>query len=407
VKSTFKILAVIMACLIIFFAVPVFTVQQSDIITGKTPEEQFKKELETLKDERGIIMAGLPRFDKLYGRDALIVSWQLLDYDPEIARKTLEVLSELQGKKIGMFSEEEPGIILHQEKHGPIPLYYGSVDATPLYLVVFGDYFEKTQDIDFIKNHWENIKSAVNWMVQYGDRDKDGFLKYQKQTIFGFSAKGWKDGLKNTLGIEEPTAIVEVQGYQYLALKRTAEIARSLGENSFANDMETRAARLKKDFNDKFWMENEKYFALAIDGKGRQVKKIASNPGHLLFTGIVDEEKEKLVVDRLFQDDLWTPFGIRNHSEREPDFDPRSYHLGSVWPHDNWIIAQGLKRLSYNDEYLKIKKALFSAYGKMGFMPEYFGVIKDHITLDMQKIVCYPQAWSSGAMLNFLLNENK
>ena len=331
----------------------------------------------------------------------------MLDYDPEIARRTLEVLSELQGKKVGIFSEEEPGIILHQERHGPIPLYYGSVDATPLYLIIFGYYLEKTQDIDFAKSHWENIKNAVNWMVQYGDRDRDGFLEYKKQTIFGFSAKGWKDGLKNTLGIEEPTAIVEVQGYQYLALKKTAGMARSLGENSFADNMETRAARLKKDFNDKFWMESEKYFALAIDGNGRQVKKISSNPGHLLFTGIVDKDKEKFVVDWLFQNDLWTPFGIRNHSELEPDFDPRSYHLGSVWPHDNWIISQGLKQIGYNDEYLKIKNALFSAYQKMGFMPEYFGVVNGHVTLDMQKIVCYPQAWSSGAMLNFLLNENK
>ena len=373
--------------------------------TFKIGVEQFIKDIESLRDGRGIIKAGLPRFNQLFGRDSLIVSWQLLDFDPKIARQTLEVLSKLQGKKTCILTEEEPGIILHQEKYGPIMPYYGSVDATPLYLIVFGYYLEKTRDIDLAKEHWENIINAANWMINYGDKDGDNFLEYKKKIFFGFYDKGWKDSIKNIWGIKQPTAIVEAQGYQYLALEKTAETAILFKKNDLAAKLRIRAGEVKEYFNDKFWMPDEKYFALALDGKKERVEKITSNQGHLLFTGIVDKDKEEFIVRRLFEEDLWTQFGIRNHSEKEPDFDPRSYHLGSVWPHDNWIIAQGLKELRYKNEYLKIKNALFKAYEKMGFVPEYFGVVNGEITLDMKKKVCSPQAWSSGAMLNFLTTE--
>ena len=381
-------------------------------------KNQLIGEIERLRDERGFIRAGLPRFNNLFARDALIVSWQLLDFEPEICRQTLAVLSDLQGKKIKRLSEEEPGRIPHQEKYGPLRLYYGSVDATPLYLILFALYFEKTRDINFLKAHWENIKKSLNWLIEYGDKDGDGFLEYRRKTPFGLFHQGWKDGYLNILSIKPPVAIVEVQGYQYSALKKIARIAELLGDNDLASHLEKRAERLKKDFNEKFWLSEEKYFALALDGKKNQRRAITSNPGHLLFTGLPTKDKADLVVKRLFAEDLWTPFGIRTHSEKEPDFNNYSYHLGSVWPHDNWLIAQGLKELGYKEEYLQIKNALLAAHREIGFIPELFTVSEGKIVLEMydflkigdrtvfkvRKPICYPQAWASGALLNFLTN---
>ncbi len=363
------------------------------------------KEIKTLKDKRGFLKAGLPRFDRLFGRDSLISAWQLLSFDSGICKATLEILSQLQGKAINHEREEEPGKILHETdlektRHSP---YYGSVDSTPLFLIVFAFYFNKTNDKRFLNNHWQNILAALNWLEKYGDKDKDYFLEYQRQAKKGLFHQGWKDGFKNHLKIEPPVAIVEVQGYCYLALKEIAGLAKILRKNNLAKKLFKRAEKLKKSFNQKFWLKKEKYFSLALDGKKNQKRAVTSNPGHLLFTGILEKNKEKLVVKRLFSKDLWTSFGIRNHSASEPDFNPKSYHLGSVWPHDNWIIAQGLKKLGYQKEYLKIKNALLRACREIGFIPEFYGVIDNKITLEMEKPVCYPQAWASGALLNFLM----
>ena len=160
--------------------------------------------------------------------------------------------------------------------------------------------------------------------------------------------------------------------------------------------------RLKKEFNEKFWMENKHFFAFALDGNKEQKKAITSNPGHLLFTGIIGKEEADTVVQRLFQEDMWTPYGIRTHSMREPDYNPLSYHLGSVWPHDNWIIAQGLKALGYGKEYEKIKTALIAAYEILGCIPEFYGVVAGKITTKTEQNACCPQAWAAGSLLNLL-----
>lgn len=369
-------------------------------------------ELRQLKDRKGFLRAGLPRFNRLFGRDSLISAWQLLDKNPGISQATLEILSQEQGKVINEEREEEPGKIIHEtdlgknwhpEKYFPFP-YYGSVDATPLFLILFSFYCKKTKDIKFLNNHWENILKAINWLEEYGDKDKDLFLEYQKKSPYPKARfhQGWKDCPDDCLKIEPPVAIVEAQGYQYLALKETAQLAEIKKDWDLADKLGERAWELKKKFNQDFWMEDKNYFALALDGKKQQRKAITSNPGHLLFTGILRNEKIDFVVKGLFQKDLFTSFGIRAHSVLEPDFNPLSKNLGSIWPHDNWIIAQGLKKLGYKKEEQKIKKAILLAYEKIGYLPEFYGVVDGKITLEMEKSPCYPQSWSSGALLNFL-----
>lgn len=374
-------------------------------------KKQLLEEIKILKDRRGFLKAGLPKYDRLFGRDSLISAWQLLDWSPGICKATLEILSQFQGKAINQEKEEEPGKIIHEmdfqkNRHPgnriPFP-YYGSVDSTPLYLIVFAFYFEKTKDKEFLKNHWTNILGALNWMEEYGDKDKDYFLEYQRKNPKGLFHQGWKDGFENHLKIEPPVAIIEAQGYQYLALKEIAKLAEIKEDLGLAEKLKNRAEILKEKFNQKFWMEDVEYFALALDGKKEQIQAITSNPGHLLFTGIVDENKIDFVVKRLFEKHLWTPFGIKTYSTLEPDFNPKSYHLGSIWPHDNWIIAQGLKNLGRKSEYQKIKNAILLADEKIGYLPEFYGVIDEKIILEMERKPAYPQAWATGALLNFLL----
>ena len=367
-------------------------------------------EIRQLKDKKGFIRAGLPRFNRLFGRDSLIAAWQLLDKNPGICQATLEILSQYQGKIFNDEREEEPGKIIHEtdlekshhpENSYPLP-YYGSIDSTPLFLILFSFYYKKTKNLKFLNSRWENILKAVNWIEECGDKDKDLFLEYQRKNPKGLFHQGWKDGFEDHLKIEPPVAIAEIQGYQHLALREVAYLAEIKKDWDLVDKLEERAWELKKKFNQDFWMAPKNYFALALDGKKQQRKAITSNSGHLLFTGVLRDEKIDFVVKRLFQDDLWTPFGIRTHSTLEPDFDPKSYHLGSIWPHDNWIIAQGLKKLGYEKEYQKIKKAILLAYERLGFLPEFYGVVNGEITLEMKKTPCYPQAWSSGALFNFL-----
>jgi len=309
--------------------------------------------------------------------------------------------------------DEEPGKILHEHQIGkrfhpqglfPFP-YYGSVDSTPLFLILFSFYYQKTKDKEFLKRHWQNVLMTLHWIFRFGDKDRDLFLEYKRKRKTGLFHQGWKDGFENHLKITPPVAIVEVQGYQYLALMEIGKLAGKVMEDKkLEKSLLQRAKNLKKKFNKKFWMKDEKYFALALDRDKKQRKSITSNPGHLLFCGICEKEKEKLVVKRLFKKDLWTPYGIRTLSVLDPDFNFKSYHLGAVWPHDNWIIAQGLKKLGYKKEYLKIKSALLKAYQKIGFLPEFYGVsLEGKVMIEKLKTTsCHLQAWATGALFNFL-----
>jgi len=381
-------------------------------------KEQLLKEIEELKAPQGYLYAGLPRFRGLFGRDSIIVAWQLLHYDPSIAKNTLKELAKLQGEKENDLTGEEPGKIPHEyysknvsdewweeykshydwlERGKP---NYMAADSTPFFLILLGKYFKETGDKETLNELWEEAQKAVNWILNYGDKDQNLFIEYERKGPSGLVHQCWKDRDENHLKIELPVEVVEIQGYQYLALLEVLQLEEVFDHKPFSEDLLERARELKEEFNEKFWWPEEEYYVFALDGNKNQVKEVASNPGHLLFTGILNDRGEKAVVKRLFKEDLWTPFGIRTHSEKSSQFSPSAYHFGSIWPHDNWVISQGLKEFGYNSEYDKIKKALLEAYRKLEKIPELYGVEENKL-IEI-KDTCHPQAWATGALFNLI-----
>ena len=379
---------------------------------------EIYREIEELKDKRGYIQAGAPRFRGLFGRDSLIVAWQLINYDPSIAEKTLLTLASLQGTKEDIKTGEEPGKILHEyypeetpddwwkehkEQIGWLkrgkPVYM-SIDSTPLFLIVFYIYLQKTKKYDLAKELQENIKSAIKWMIDYGDKDKDLFLEYEQTSPEGLFHQAWKDSNMHQLEMKPPIAIVEVQGYQYLALTVGSKM---ITNKNLAEKCIDRAKKLKTKFNKKFWSKKNNFYILALDKDKKPIDRITSNPGHLIFTGIVTKNKTDKIVKRLFQKDMLTKYGIRTYSSKEKEFETLSYHMGTVWPHDNWIIAQGLRQKGYNKEYNKIKNSILKAKKEIGFLPELYGVDTNN-NIVKYRDACYPQAWASGSVLSFLLD---
>ena len=385
-------------------------------------KKELWKNINLLRDKQGFIRAGSPRFLGLFGRDSLIAAWQLLDYDPLVAKDTLLILARFQGRKTDFETEEEPGKILHEyypkdtsdawwkkykAKHKWLKKgekFYMSIDSTPLFLIVLAEYCQKTKDRAFVLKLWPNIIKAINWIINYGDIDKDGFIEYQQKNPRGLRDQSWKDS--GDSGIEPPVAVIEVQGYVFFAFRQIAKLAKIFKDKKLADELLKKSKILKKNLNQKFWMPREKYFTLALNGEKQQVKEITSNPGHLLFTGILNKDKERAVVKKLFSPELWTSFGIRTHSTKSKLFNPLSYHFGSIWPHDNWIIAQGLKKLGYKKEYKRIKNALLRTYQTLGFIPELYGVTKDGQLKEVKR-ACKLQAWSLGALLELISRDKK
>lgn len=377
-------------------------------------KRRLLESMEKLRSSTGYLNAGYPRYNTLFGRDSLISAWQMLEVDSSIARATLETLARYQGKAVNPRAEEEPGKILHEFRFDPkrqaellywdFP-YYGSVDSTPLFIIIAGEYFRQTKDETFLLQIWDNILAAFGWIRDYGDKDGDGYVEYERMNPYGLFHQGWKDGVQDHLRIKPPVAIVEAQGYIYAAYQNLIFLDRELGKNYVSKEASARSEVLKKRFNEDFWMEKKNYSVLALDGKKRQRDVVTSNPGHLLFTGIVVQDKVKPLVSRLFQPDLWTPFGIRNHSAEDSDFDPYSYHRGSVWPHDNWIIYKGLRNLGFNLHADQIKKALVRAFRELGKIPELYAVVKDRVIdlSQMEGALANPlQAWSSAGLLEMI-----
>lgn len=372
---------------------------------------RLQKDIEFLREpEYGYIRAGYPRFMALFGRDSVITAWQLIEHEPLIAERTLAILAKLQGKETNLMREEEPGKILHEwhpkpeeYKILPWPLpYYGSVDSTPLFIFLSFLYYERTTDTKWLASFWPHIERALEWCERYGDLDGDRFLEYEKKNPFGLEHQGWKDSRLDHLELRPPIELVEVQGYYYLALIAANELALAFQNVELATHLRHIAQELKSKFLDAFWSPEKNFFSIALERSRKPDFRVASNPGHLLFTGILDDERQKAdaVVVRLFAEDMWTPYGIRTHAESNLDYDPWSYHLGSIWPHDNWIIAQGLKRLGYREEYQKIKSSLIAAYEAFGEIPELYTYANGKI--ERIPIACAPQAWATGALLNFL-----
>ena len=367
-------------------------------------------------DEEGetFIDAGVPWYSTLFGRDSLITAYQVLGVNSELAWGTLRGLAALQGKEVDEWRDEEPGKILHEvrvgelAKAGEIPHtpYYGSIDSTPLWIAVLASAYFWTNDVDSVKELWPNALACLEWIDTYGDIDGDGYVEYARKSSKGLANQGWKDSHDavvfpdGTLA-DAPIALVEVQGYVYLAKIRMARLARDLGETQLAERLEGEAKDLKERFNRDFWMEKEGYYALALDGKKQQVPVVTSNPGQCLWAEIVDEDKAPRVARKLLGRGLSSGWGIRTLSAQHGPFDPIGYHTGTVWPHDNALIAHGLKRYGLDREAMQVVDQLSAAgmFFPLARYPELFcGFSSDDVPVPVQyPVACSPQAWSSGA----------
>jgi glycogen debranching enzyme len=372
----------------------------------------------TAHDDEGTpyIDAGVPWYSALFGRDALITAYQSLTVNPELAWGTLRNLAEHQGKEMDDWREEEPGKILHEVRVGelaradeiPHTPYYGSVDATPLWLSVLHGAYRWTGDVEAVRSLWPNVLAALRWIDEHGDADGDGYVEYRKRSPGGLDNQGWKDSRDaicfpdGTLA-EPPIALVEVQGYVYQAKTNIARLARDLGEEALAGRLEAEAAALRERFNRDFWMEREGYFALALDREKRPVPSITSNPGHCLWSRIVDQDKAGRLVRRLVSPALSSGWGIRTMATKQAAFDPIGYHLGTVWPHDTALIAHGMKRYGFDRESRQVldQLALAGAFFPYARFPELFcGFSSEDVSVPVQyPVACRPQAWSSGAPL--------
>ncbi len=364
--------------------------------------------------------AGIPWYSVPFGRDSLIAGLQTLMFKPSIAEGTLRFLAAYQGDRVDLWRDEEPGKILHELRFGemaslgeiPHTPYYGTVDATPLFIMLFVELMRWTNDQKLYDDLMPHVWRALEWIDNYGDMDGDGFVEYQSKSRWSLRNQGWKDSwdsLKFPDGKlpEPPIALVEVQAYVYAAKMGMAELLLQRGDHRNGVALAQEAQVLKEQFNDAFWMPESGFYAQALDGSKRQVPSISSNPGHCLWCGIVDAGKAGQVVDRLMASDMLCGWGIRTLSSEEPHFNPMSYHNGSVWPHDNGIIAAGMRRYGFHKEAAEVMQQIVEAgiRFKMFRLPELFcGFARDlrYYSVPAEyPVSCSPQAWAAGAVLHF------
>jgi glycogen debranching enzyme len=381
-------------------------------------ELRLKGEGDMAEEGAGAIAAGIPWYMDLFGRDSLIAAIESILQDPELARGTLLALARLQGKKHDRRTEEAPGKILHEYRAGPVPPvarkqipgypYYGTIDATPWFLVALSEHARVTGDLSLSRDLWPNVLAALEWISRWGDRDGDGFLEYQRDGDEGLRNQCWKDSedsirFRDGRLANPPIAVVEVQGYVLDAFERVAQLARHLGHSDVARDLAERAATLRRRIASAYWMDERSTFALALDEHKRQVDSLTSNPAHLLFSGAATPDQARRVARTLVSDELFSGFGIRTMGAREGGFNPMSYHNGSVWPHDTAIALAGLVRYGLVDEAAKVAEGFLSALAHFGRNqpPELFcGFARDESAAPVAYLqASKPQAWASGAVL--------
>jgi glycogen debranching enzyme len=366
-----------------------------------------------------LLMAGVPWFVAPMGRDALLASLETLMLDPRPAIETLQALTKLQGRSDNVFREEEPGKIMHEMRQGelaalkaiPHTPYYGAIDTTPLYLLLLCETVMWTGDLDFFELLREPIDAALRWIDQYGDIDGDGFVEYRRRSRQGLVNQGWRDSHNAIVHAdgsiaEGPIALSEVQAYVYYAKRRLAELFGALGDIELSERLQAEAQALKLRFNERFWMEDEQYVAMALDGRKQQVRTIASTAGHCLWSRIVDDEHVSAVAQRLLSPDMFSGWGVRTISKVSASYNPMSYFNGSVWPLDNAIIARALKKLGYTAEANKIATGLFEAALTQEYhrLPEVFcGFTKQAVNKPVSyPMACSPEAGSAGALYMIL-----
>jgi glycogen debranching enzyme len=378
---------------------------------------QSVSDLASLRMRRGdragrLPAAGMPWFMTVFGRDTIITCLQTLLFGPELARTALEVLAELQARDYNPEVDAEPGKIVHELRTGKAAeklfrTYYGTVDATPLYLVLLSEVWRWTDDSALVRELKEPALKALRWIDDYGDRDGDGFVEYERRTPRGLENQSWKDSgdsqrFRDGSIAHSPIAPCEVQGYVYDAKLRTAELAREVWrDRALAERLEQDAEELRRAFNERFWSgDRGGYYVLALDRDKRQVDSLCSNAGHLLWSGIVPTERVDAVVDALMGEELWSGWGVRTMSSGDAGYNPLAYHNGTVWPHDNSLIAWGLGRYARWPEAQRIIQRMLSAAAHFGYqLPEVFaGMRRSETPFPIAyPTAARPQAWAAGA----------
>lgn len=363
--------------------------------------------------------AGVPKFVTLFGRDSLIISLQNMTIHPGFARGSLKKLAQLQATEIDDWRDAQPGKILHEIRQGelahlkqiPHTPYYGTADATPLFLILLHETWKWLGDNSLLREYRDVALRCLEWIDKYGDFDGDGFQEYQMRSANGIENQGWKDSGEAIVypdgsQVKGTKALCELQGYVFDAWVRMAEVFAALGDREFSTELRTKAAKLRTQFEERFWCEDIGFYAFTLDPDKKPVKTIASNPGHCLWSGIISPERAERVVKRLLEPDMWSGWGIRTLSTHNPAYSPFSYHLGSVWPHDNSIIALGFKRYGFGAEVAEIARCIFEAgsYFANYRLPElYAGVERKPGSFPVPyKEANVPQGWAAGSVFQLL-----
>jgi glycogen debranching enzyme len=394
-----------------------------------TSNERFNHWMERSRNDLDMLLtaepqglypyAGVPWFATPFGRDGIITALECLWAAPSIARGVLGFLSATQATKISPEQDAEPGKILHEAREGemaalgeiPFRRYYGSVDSTPLYLILAGEYFRRTADLDFIRSIWPNLHSALEWIDRYGDLDGDGFVEYSRKSENGLMQQGWKDSQDSVFHTdgslaEPPIALCEVQGYVYAARLEAAGIAAALDHQDIARRLMQKAHELQVRFEEAFWNEKIGMYALALDGEKRQCAVRTSNAGQTLISGIASPAHASMIADQLIDERFYSGWGIRTVAEGEARYNPMSYHNGSVWPHDNAIIASGFARYRMTHRAAQILHDMFQVAREFDFnrLPELFCGFPKRAGKGptLYPVACSPQAWSAASAF-FLL----
>ncbi len=371
--------------------------------------------LKSVLDGCEFFSAGLPWYGALFGRDSLVAALESLAYEPQIAEQTIRLLARYQGNELNDWRDEQPGKILHEYRRGELANlneiaqtpYYGSVDSTPLFLILIGEHANWTGNLTLFQELRGNVGRALDWIDNYGTLVKRRYLAYARKSSKGLNNQGWKDSdnaIMHADGslVKPPIALVEVQGYAYRAKLLMADLYARSGDQQSAARLRKQAERLKHDFNRDYWIEDKQFYALALQKDGRPAAVISSNPGQALWTGIIDQNRAVALVRHLTSPDMFSGWGIRTLSQQEKRFNPIGYHLGTVWPHDNAIILAGFRRFGFDQEAERVFASILQAAAQFEHfrLPEVFaGFSREQFPQPVRyPIACHPQAWAASSV---------